>query len=194
MGVRLTYFEVPKDDIKTAIIEDYHAFKRWYESIAEEYPEEPNYDILEFLLTIETNVNLFDQIPDKLINDFVDAYLDFCDYGPGKLSIIKDSSLLKIYNYTDAYPLVKQKCSAEIAQLWKAMIKGRSIVPSQAFKISNPYANSTFCFLSEQECKQLITELTSNFDESNTETHCAITATIQAIENKKGLGMLVFVG
>jgi hypothetical protein len=64
MGVRVQFWEEPEDDIKKAIIKDFEKFKEWYISLANEYPDDADYEVLEIIEGITNPNELFQKIDD----------------------------------------------------------------------------------------------------------------------------------
>jgi hypothetical protein len=196
MGVRVTFWEMPEDDLKKAIIKDFEMFKVWYLSIAKEYPDEVSYDLVEFIEGTTNSNKLFEEIDHKLIDELVGVYLGyFCDYVPGKINTVRDSACINISNYERDFKLIEARCDRRVAELWNHILKGKSLGESGAVEIIDDdiFRYSVF---SEEECQFLLQELSRNFDvttPNNFDKMPAIRSVIGAIENKKSIGMLTTV-
>ncbi len=195
MGVRVQFWETPEDDIKKAIIKDFEKFKVWYLSIAEEFPDEVDYDILDF---IEREINpgkLFEKIDRKLIDELVGIYIgEFCDYGPGKMKTVKDSSCLNIRNYENDLNTIQKRCDRRVVELWGYIVKGKSMIEPRNIEIADTVFR--YSVLSEEECQFLLIELSKNFDVTtpdNFNRMPGVGSVIRAIENKESMGLLITV-
>ncbi|MEL6989799.1 MAG: hypothetical protein AAGK97_18470 [Bacteroidota bacterium] len=97
MGVRIEYWEIPKLDLRKAIMEDYNIFKEWYDEIGNEYPEDIDYDLMEIFQNNNDPDHLFDNISNALLDESVALYIGFfCDCGPGKIKAVKNTTCLNV--------------------------------------------------------------------------------------------------
>ncbi|MFY7861935.1 MAG: hypothetical protein ACOVP5_06870 [Chitinophagales bacterium] len=195
MGVRVQFWETPEDDIKKAIIKDFEKFKVWYLSIAEEYPDDVNYDILDFIERDTTPDKLFEENDHQLIDELVGIYIgDFCDHGPGKIKSVKDSTCLYITHYQSDFNIIQKRCGRRVIELWDFILNGKSIIEIRNIEIADSVFRYTL--LSEQECQFLLRELSKNFNVTtpdNFNSILGIGSVINAIKNKKSMGLLITV-
>ena len=195
MGTRVEFWEIPKANIKRAVIDDFAQMKNCYDSIGKEFPEDIDYDLLEELERIVNPERLFEEFDPDQIDELIALYIgDYCDYGPGKVSEIQGTSMLNIRHYIDDQNAVNRKCSVATRQLWDFILIGRSIIESTKFKVADPVFR--YCFLTEAECQALFQDLVNNFDTSRVidfNRKPGIGSVIQAIRNKKGEGILITV-
>ena len=195
MGIRVEFWEIPQADIKRAVIDDFSRMKNWYESIGNEFPEDLDYELLENLENIVDPEHLFEEFDEHKIDELVALYIgDYCDLGHGKMSPVKGTSMLYIRHYNNDQGVIDQKCSLETRQLWNYILKGRSVTESLPFKIEDPIFR--FCIFTEPECQALFEDLVSHFDTSGTvgfNNNPGIGSVIQALQNKKGEGILITV-
>lgn len=195
MGVRVEYWEIPKSDIKKAIIDDLAQIKEWYESIGEEFPEDINYDVLEGLENISNPDKLFEEFDQNKIDELIALYIsDFYTAGLGTKNEIKGTTMLYLQNYINEQKTVNERCNISTRQLWNYIIKGRSILESNTFNISDPIFR--FCFFTESECQAILKDLEDHFNTSapgSFNKMPGIGSVIRAIKNKKGTGILITV-
>lgn len=195
MGIRVQYWEIPKADIRKAVIDDFDQMKNWYESIGKEFPEDIDYDLLESIESILEPDKLFEELNQNKIDELIALYIgEFCDYGPGKKNEIKNTSMLNIRNYINDQKAVNEKCRPETRKFWEYILKGRSIVGSKTFNISDVVFR--FCYLTESECQAFSKDLVDKFDTSHPNgfnRNPGIGSVIEAIRNKKGVGILITV-
>ncbi|MFN7495477.1 MAG: hypothetical protein ACK5RG_21335 [Cyclobacteriaceae bacterium] len=195
MGVRVQFWETPQDDIKKAIRIDFEKFKVWYLSIAAEFPDDVNYDILDFIERNTTPDKLFEEIDHKLIDELVAIYIgEFCDYGPGNKKAVKDSTCLNVRNYESDFTAIQNRCDRRVVELWNYILRGKSIMEPRNIEI----ANSVFRYsvLSEGECQFLLQQLSKSFNVTTPDNFNRIPgigSVIRAIENKEGIGLLITV-
>jgi hypothetical protein len=195
MGLRVEFWETPEDDIKKAIVKNFEKLKAWYLSLATEYPDDVNYDVLEFIESIANPDKLFEGADHKPMDDLVRIYIgDFCDYGPGKKKSVKDSTFLNIRNYEIEFTLIEERCNQRVAQIWNYILKGKSIIESRNIEATEDVFR--YSILSEEECQFLLQELSNHFDVTtpgNLNKIPAIGSVIHAIANKNSMGLLITV-
>jgi len=195
MGIRIEYWEIPKSDIKKAIIEDFGEMEQWYIAVCEEFPEDIDYDLLQHFEFFTAAGKVFEQVSHETANEIALFYLgDFCDYGPGKIREIKDTGMLNIRNYISDERPIRKKCSPQTTRLWQFLLKGRSINDPEKF-INSPDVYS-ICILSESECQHMAEDLNTQFDTTTPtgfKKYPGIGSFIDAVNHKKGTGMLVTV-
>jgi hypothetical protein len=195
MGVRVQFWETPEDDIKEAIINDFEKFKTWYLSIATEYPDEVNYDLLELIERTTNPDKLFEEADRKLIDEFVGIYIgDFCDHGPGKKKTVKGSTCLNVRNYESDFKVIQKTCDTKVVELWNYILRGKSIVESRNLETEDGvFRYSAF---SEEECQFLLQELSKKFTVTTPDDFNRIPgigSVISAIESKESMGLLITV-
>lgn len=193
MGTRLTYSELPEGDLKQALYRDLDDFISWYESIGNRYPAEIDYELLEKLHELSNSSTQQEQNSSEFIDDWALVYLgEYCDFGPGNIKDVTDSSALNIRNYESERRIISSGFDREILQLWDFMILGRSLAQKERY-ISNKDI-FRFAQFSEGECQKLYSVLTDSFDISTSEKFNkipAIGSVIHAIKHKKWPGLLV---
>ena len=195
MGTRITFHELPEGDLKKALHRDLDDFMSWYEILGNRYPAEVDYDLLERLHELSQASVQEEEDSADFIDDWALVYLgEYCDFGPGKIKSVPESTALNIRNYESERRLISSSFDREILQLWDFMIRGRSLAQEERY-ISNPNA-FRFAQFSEEECQKLYSLLTDSFDVSTSEKFNkipAIGSVIHAIKHKKWPGLWVMV-
>ncbi|MEL6252474.1 MAG: hypothetical protein AAFR87_10735 [Bacteroidota bacterium] len=196
MGTRLTFSELPKDDLKKVLYRDLDDFISWYEPLGNQYPVEIDYDLLERLYELSNSSAPEESDASAFIDTWGLEYLgSYCDFGsPGKIKSVPDSTALNIRYYESERRIISSGFDREILQLWDFMILGRSLAQKERY-ISNPDV-FRFAQFSEGECQKLHSTLADAFDVSTSEKFNktpAIGSVIRAMQDKKWPGLLVMV-
>lgn len=187
--------EVPQGDLKVAIQLDIKPMHRWYEAIGEEYPEDIDYQLLEYLEQVKDLTRWWEDGPLDTIDNLVRLYIGwYCDAGPGKISHIPDTAMLKVDNYHQELERIEARCTLEVQALWRSLLDGRSIVSGQP--LPTTWEGFLYCSFTKEECMTLERGLVKAYDSRTSLEFSgtpAIGSILHALRVRKGPGLLICV-
>ncbi|MEO0472124.1 MAG: hypothetical protein AAF206_21035 [Bacteroidota bacterium] len=191
--MRVTYWEIPPEGMINALKSDFRELLDWYVEIGREQPADIDKDLMKQMQMVSDPDDLLHQCDKKYLDKLIDVYAgEYCDFRPGRIKEIPETSWIHIRNYIRDADLIRKAVSAEVNELWQFILKGRSFVdPNQAYSADD---HSHFCFLEESECVFLVDELLAKFHLEAFGLHSGISALVDAIRKKNEAGMLILVG
>lgn len=131
MGIRVSFFVGAVDGLETILLDSMSDFKKWYEKLIEEWPDECDLEILESANEILAGgrdvLNVYDQASatkvDKLVDEFVGS---FCDYGDGP-HILKNAHESCLYLRRYAAYRDHFEIGSPLRRFWDFLLDGRPV-------------------------------------------------------------------